>query len=138
MRMIFPNLPVLDVTAARAFWSELGFGFNEMFSDERTTCLVLEENICVMLLERSRFADFVTGEIADPHAATGVLLALSCVSRAEVDDLLSRALHAGAKPWKPVMDQGPMYGASFQDPDGHVWELVHMDLSALPDAPPAG
>ena len=138
MRMIFPNLPVADVTAARSFWSELGFGFDEVFSDDRTACLVVEENICVMLMERSRFADFVTGPVADPHAATSVLLCLSCASRDEVDDLLGRALHAGAKPWKPVVDDGPMHGASFQDPDGHVWELVHMDLSALPYAPPAG
>jgi predicted lactoylglutathione lyase len=63
-----------------------------------------------------------------------VLVALSCASRDEVDDLLARAIAAGGKPWLPVMDQGPMYGASFADPDGHVWELLHMDMSQLPEA----
>ena len=132
MRMIFVNLPVRDVSASRAFFASLGFGFNEQFSDDTTACLVVEENICAMLLEHSRFADFVNGEIADAFRTTEVLLALSADSRQEVDDLLAKALDAGAKPWKPVMDMGPMYGASFQDLDGHVWELVHMDLSQVP------
>ena len=130
MRTIFVNLPVQDVAAARAFWGALGFGFNETFSSEANVCVVLEENVCAMLLAPERFADFVNGEIADAHRTTEVLLALSASSRDEVDDLLAKALDNGAKPWKPVMDAGPMYGASFQDPDGHVWELVFMDLSA--------
>ena len=132
MRMIFVNLPVKDVAASRAFFTSLGFSFNDVFSDERSACLVVEENICVMLLEHARFADFVNGDIADAHSTTEVLLCLSASSRDEVDDLLAKALDAGAKPWKPVVDMGPMYGASFQDLDGHVWELVHMDLSQVP------
>ena len=138
MRMIFVNLPVSDVPATRAFWSELGFTFNEMFSSDDSLCVVLEENICAMLMTPTKFAGFVNGDIADAHSTTEVLLCLSCESRQEVDDLLARAIDAGGKPWKPVMDAGPMYGASFTDPDGHVWELMHMDLSALPDAAPAG
>ena len=130
MRMIFVNLPVQDVAAARAFWTSLGFGFNEMFSDDSSVCLVLEENICAMLMTEQRFRDFINGDIADASATKEVLLALSAGSRAEVDDLLAKAIDAGAKPWKPTMDQGPMYGASFSDPDGHVWELIHMDLPA--------
>jgi len=129
MRTIFVNLPVEDVTASRAFFTSLGFSFNDQFSDNSAACLVVEENISVMLLARSRFADFVNGEIADAFATTEVLTCLSAGSRAEVDDLLARALEAGATPWKPTTDAGPMYGASFQDLDGHVWELVHMDLS---------
>ena len=131
-RMVFLNLPVADVRAARSFWTALGFGVDERFSDDRTLSVVVEEDaVVVMLLEEARFRDFITTDVADAHAVKEVLTALSCSSREEVDDLLHRALTAGAKPWKPVMDAPPMYGASFQDPDGHVWELVHMDPAAL-------
>lgn len=132
MRMIFVNLPVQDVRTARRFWTELGFGFNDTFSDDRAACLVIEDNIFAMLLEHDRFRDFITGEIADAHTTSEVLLCLSCSSRAEVDELLAKAVAAGGKPWQPVMDAGPMYGASFTDPDGHVWELMHMDMSQVP------
>jgi uncharacterized protein len=132
-RMVFVNLPVRDARAARDFWTALGFEINEMFSDATTVSVVVEEgSIVLMLLEEARFRDFITTEIADAHAVKEVLTALSCDSKEEVDDLLHKALAAGAKPWKPVMDAPPMYGASFQDPDGHVFELVHMDLSGLP------
>ena len=129
---IFVNLPVRSAAASAAFWNGLGYPTNPLFADERTSNVVLAEDIVLMLLEHSRFADFVNGEIADAFRTTEVLLALSADSRQEVDDLLAKALDAGAKPWKPVMDMGPMYGASFQDLDGHVWELVHMDLSQVP------
>jgi predicted lactoylglutathione lyase len=128
-RMIFVNLPVEDLAVTCAFWAELGFSFNETFSDDRSACLVIEDNICAMLMTRDRFADVVHGEIADAHAVTEVLTCLSCGSPQEVDDLVGRALAAGGKPWQPTMTQGPMHGGSFQDPDGHVWELVHMDMS---------
>lgn len=129
MRMIFVNLPVRDLPASRTFWTALGFSFDEQFSDDTAACLVLDDNIFAMLITHDRFRDFITGDIADPYAATAVLIALSCADRAEVDALLAKALDAGAKPWKPVMDQGPMYGASFQDPEGHVWELMAMDAA---------
>ena len=130
-RAIFVNLPVEDLSVTRAFWSELGFSFNEAFSGESNVCVVLEDNICAMLMTRERFADFVDGEIADAHAVTEVLTCLSCESPQEVDDLVARAVAAGGKPWKPTTSDGPMHGGSFQDPDGHVWELVHMDLSQV-------
>ena len=127
MRMIFVNLPVSDLAAARAFYGGLGFPFNEQFSDERTASVVIDENIVVMLLTRDRFADFVTGEVGDPAAVTTQLVALSAGSREEVDQLVERALAHGGKPWLPAQDHGFMYGASFTDPDGHVWEVVWMD-----------
>ena len=127
MRSIFVNLPVQHLTASRAFWSALGFGFNETYSDDSAACLVVEENICVMLLTEARFRDFVVGDVADAWTTKEVLLCLSCSSRQEVDDLVGRALAQGAKPWKDAFEAGPMYGGSFQDLDGHVWELVSMD-----------
>jgi predicted lactoylglutathione lyase len=131
VRYIFVNLPVTDLARAKAFYAGLGFGFNEQFSDERTASVVIEENIVVMLLTRDRFADFVPGEVGDPAQATSVLNALSAASREEVDDLLARALASGGRPWQPAQDHGFMYGTSFTDPDGNVWEAVWMDPAAV-------
>jgi predicted lactoylglutathione lyase len=135
MRMIFVNLPVKDVVRTREFFAALGFGFNAQFSTDDTLCMFIEENIYAMFLQHGRFKDFVTGEIADPARGPEVLTCLSCDSRQEVDALLEKAFAAGAGAWKPVMDMGPMYGGSFQDLDGHVWELVYMDPAAV--QPPA-
>ena len=131
MRYIFVNLPVTDLDRAKAFYAGLGFTFNEQFSDERTASVVIEENIVVMLLTRDRFADFVPGEVGDPAQATSVLNGLSATSRAEVDDLYARAIASGGKPWQPAQDHGFMYGTSFTDPDGNVWEAIWMDPAAL-------
>ena len=133
MRMIFVNLPVTDLARAKAFYGGLGFSFNEQFSDERTASVVIEENIVAMLLTRDRFADFVPEgtEVGDPAKTTTVLNALSAESRQEADDLLARALASGGRPWQPAQDQGFMYGVSFTDPDGHVWEVVWMDPAAV-------
>jgi uncharacterized protein len=133
VRMIFVNLPVADLDRAKAFYAGLGFGFNEQFSDDRTASVVISEHIVVMLLTRERFADFVpgTGVVGDPAQATTVLNALSVDSRQEADDLLARALASGGKPWQPAQDHGFMYGTSFADPDGHVWETVWMDPAAV-------
>ncbi|WP_374532547.1 VOC family protein [Phenylobacterium sp.] len=136
MRMIFVNLPVKSVAASRAFFGALGYGFNEQFSNEETACMVVDENIFVMLLEHQRFRDFITGEISDATKATEVLTCLSADSRAEIDDILAKALAAGAKPWKPVLDMAPMYGCSFQDLDGHVWEYMYMDMAAIGESGP--
>ena len=127
MRMIFVNLPVTDRDRAKSFYDALGFRFNEQFSDEKCASFVIEENIAVMLLTRERFADFVTGQVGDPAQATSVLNCLSAGSRQEVDDLVATAIAAGGKPWQPVQDHGFMYGGSFADPDGNVWEVVWMD-----------
>ncbi|MDK1387014.1 VOC family protein [Sinorhizobium sp. 8-89] len=130
MRMIFVNLPVKNLEASRAFFSALGFTFNEQFSDETAACMVIDDNIFAMLLTEAKFRDFITGEISDASKGTEVITALSAASRAECDDMLAKALAAGAKPWKPAIDYGSMYGISFQDLDSHVWEFMWMDMSA--------
>ena len=131
MRMIFVNLPVADVAVSRAFFTALGFGINEQFSDENAVSVVIEENITAILMHPTRFADFVEGEIADAQKTTEVLLALSADSREDVDRLRATALANGGGEWKPTQDHGFMYGASFADPDGHVWEVGWMDPAAL-------
>ncbi len=128
-RMIFVNLPVKDLTASRGFFEALGFSINEQFSDDKAACVVLADNIFVMLLREPFFRTFINGEVADTARATEVLNCLSAESRQEVDDLVHKAIDAGGKPWKDSISDGPMYGGSFQDLDGHVWEVVHMDLS---------
>jgi predicted lactoylglutathione lyase len=125
--MIFVNLPVKNLTASRTFFAELGFNFNRGFSDETCACMVVDQNIYVMLLAEERFRDFINGEISDAANATGVINCLSADSRQQVDELVARAINAGGKPWKPAIEEGPMYGGSFQDLDGHVWELMHME-----------
>jgi predicted lactoylglutathione lyase len=127
MRMIFVNLPVKDLEAAKRFYGELGFGNNPEFTDDSAACMVVDENIFVMLLVEDRFKDFINGEIADATSATEVLNCLSADSREQVDELVQKAIGAGGKPWKPAMEEGPMYGGSFQDLDGHVWEVLHME-----------
>jgi hypothetical protein len=124
--MIFVNLPVKDLTAARGFFSELGFEFNPQFSDHQAACMVIDQNIFVMLLVEERFRDFINGEISDATKTTEVLTCLTADSKDYVDETVAKAIAAGGKPWKPTFEQGPMYGGSFQDLDGHVWELMYM------------
>jgi uncharacterized protein len=127
MRMIFVNLPVKDLERSREFFTELGFTFNPVFSDDKAACMVVDQNIFVMLLVEDRFRDFVNGEVSDATKATEVLTCLSAESRQQVDETIAKAVAAGGRPWKPTMDEGPMYAGSFQDPDGHVWELMYME-----------
>jgi predicted lactoylglutathione lyase len=129
MRMIFVNLPVKDLTSSKAFFAQLGFEFNREFSDDSCACMVVDQNIYVMLLVEERFRDFINGEISDAASATEVINCLSADSRQQVDELVARAISAGGKPWRPAIEEGPMYGGSFQDLDGHVWELMHMEQS---------
>lgn len=130
MRMIFVNLPVKNLEASKGFFAALGFSFNPDFSDDKSACMIIEENIFAQLLEEDRFREFINNDISDATKAQEVLIALSAGSRAEVDDILAKALAAGGKAWKPIMDMGFMYGCSFQDLDGHVWEVMHMDMPA--------
>lgn len=130
-RMIFVNLPVADLQASREFYTGLGFGVNEIFSDDSCVSVVVSDTIVVMLLTRDRFGDFVTGPVGDPHTATTSINCISAESPAEVDELVRRALTSGGGEWLPQMAVGPMYGHSFADPDGHVWEVLHMDLSSM-------
>ena len=133
-RMIFVNLPVADLERSKAFFAQLGFTFDERFSDDSAAALVIEEgSIHSMLLTRERFAEFLAegAQVADATQATEVLIAISADSREEVDRLTDAALSTGGSPWKDPQDYGAMYGRSFRDPDGHVWEVMWMDVEAF-------
>ncbi|KPI20737.1 VOC family protein [Streptomyces sp. NPDC086989] len=129
--MIFVNLPVQDIDAAKAFWGKLGYSFNPQFSDERTGCLVISDTIFAMLMTEERFKDFATKEVADATKTTEVMLALSAESREQVDEVVGAALAAGGTEPRPAQDLGFMYGRAFEDLDGHVWEYVWMDPAAV-------
>ncbi|HEV7825452.1 MAG TPA: VOC family protein [Mycobacteriales bacterium] len=128
---IFVNLPVSDLAKSVDFFTRLGFEFNAQFTDEHATCMVISEDIFVMLLVEARFKDFTSKRICDTTTHTEAILALSAESRPGVDDLVDKALAAGAQPSNEPVDHGFMYGRSFQDLDGHLWEVVWMDPSAI-------
>ena len=130
-RKLFVNLAVADLDRSVDFFTKLGFSFDPRFTDESATCMLVGEDAYFMLLVESRFEDFTTKELADPKTQTEAILALTAESREEVDELADKALEAGGTPAKEPMDQGFMYGRSFQDPDGHHWEIFWMDPSAL-------
>jgi predicted lactoylglutathione lyase len=129
-RMLFVNLPVSDLAAATAFFRGLGFAFNPAFTDDNATCMVISEQACVMLLRRDFFESFHRRGTAQPGDPLEVMTAVSAASREDVDELCDRALSTGASPASDPDDQGFMYGRSFVDPDGHVWEVIWMDPEA--------
>ncbi len=129
-RMIFLNLPVQDLDRSVEFFTGLGFEFNEQFTDENATCMVVSGQACVMLAVTPFFATFTTKEVA-ASTVTEAILAVSAESRDEVDALVDRALAQGAAPAKPPSDEGYMYGRSFYDLDGHAWEVIWMDPTAV-------
>ncbi|GAA4473955.1 glyoxalase [Rhodococcus olei] len=130
-RMLFANLPVRDVTATRKFFDNLGFEFNQQFTDEHTACMVVNDQTMVMLLEEPRFRDFIADDICDTAKSREVLLCVSADSRDEVNSLVERAIAAGGSAWMEPQDHGFMYGRAFRDLDGHVWEVMWMDPQAV-------
>jgi uncharacterized protein len=126
-RLLFLNLPVADLGASRDFFRRLGFEFDGRFCDQGAACMVLSERAYVMLLQRDRFAEFVVKPVADAAEATALTVAVSAEDRAAVDVFADTALAAGATPGKDPQDYGFMYGRSFHDLDGHLWEVMWMD-----------
>jgi uncharacterized protein len=129
---IYVNLPVKNLDKSVAFFTALGFKFNPQFTDENATCMIVSENIYVMLLVESYFKTFTPKPISDAKKTTEVLLCLSCDSRAEVDAQVAKAVAAGGSTPNTAKDHGFMYQHGFEDLDGHLWELAYMDMSAFP------
>jgi predicted lactoylglutathione lyase len=130
-KMIFVNLPVSDLARATAFYQAIGAEKNAQFSDATASCMVFSDTIHVMLLTPDKFRQFTPKKIADARTSSEVLICISADSRAAVEDMVDRAQAAGG-----VIDPGPkqdygfMYGRSFEDPDGHIWEVMWMDVAA--------
>lgn len=129
---IFVNLPVRDLDKSKAFFAALGYANNPQFTDENAACIVISDAIYVMLLVEPFFQGFTRKTIADARTHTEVILCLSADTRAGVDALADKAIAAGGSETLEAKDYGFMYQRSFQDLDGHQWEVVHMDESAMP------
>ena len=130
---IFVNLPVKNLNGSVAFFTKLGFKFNPKFTDETATCMIVSEDIYVMLLTEAKFQTFTPKKICDATQSTEVLICLSCDSRENVDDLVRKARAAGGTTYSQPRDYGFMYQNGFQDLDGHIWELIYMEPSAIPE-----
>lgn len=128
---IFVNLPVKDLAVSMEFFGKLGFEFNPEYTNENAACMVVSDDIFVMLLLEDFFQTFTKKEVADAKSVTEVLTALSVETREAVDELLAVALEAGAAEAREAQDLGFMYSRSFEDPDGHIWEIVYMDEKAV-------
>lgn len=129
---IFVNLPVRDLDKAKAFFNALGYPVNPQFTDANAACLVISDTIYVMLLVEPFFQGFTRKSLCDARTHTEVLLCLSVDSRNSVDAMVAKALAAGGREPMEAKDYGFMYQRGFEDLDGHLWEVVHMDEDAMP------
>jgi len=129
-KQIYVNLPVKDLKRSMAFFTALGFGFEPKFTNDSAACLIVAENIFIMLLIESFFMTFTKKELCDAKKSTEVLVCLSCDSRAQVTDLVAKATAAGGTIPREPQDHGFMYGHAFEDLDGHIWELIYMEPGA--------
>ena len=131
---VFINFPVKDLTRSIAFFTELGYTFNPQFTDEKATCMIVSDTIFVMLLVEPFFKSFTKKQIADTSKVVEVSICLSAESKNAVNDIVDKAVAAGATIPDPANDHGWMYQHSFDDLDGHHWEYAWMD----PAGPPQG
>ena len=128
---IFVNLPVENLSITVEFFKKLGFSFNPQFTDENATCMIISDNIFVMLLVEKFFKTFTNKEICDTTKDTEMIIALSAESRQKVDEMIRSVVEAGGKEYREPQDHGWMYGRSFEDINGHLWEIIYMDEEAL-------
>jgi predicted lactoylglutathione lyase len=129
-QMMFVNLPVADLEKAVAFYEAIGLTKNPTFSDSTAACMVLSETLSVMLLTHDKFRQFTPKAISDSHLTSEVMLCISADSREAVDEITDKAVGAGGREFRAAEDHGFMYGRAFEDPDGHIWEPMWMDMEA--------
>jgi hypothetical protein len=128
---IFVNLPVKNLNSSVEFFTGLGFSFDKQYTDETATCMVVNEDIFVILLTEEKFQTFTPKPICDARKYTEVLVCLSLESRAKVDEMVAQAVAGGGSTYNEPQDHGFMYAHGFQDLDGHIWELIYMEPSEL-------
>ena len=128
---IFVNLPIKDLNKSVAFFTKLGFSFNPQFTDENATCMIIGEDIFIMLLVEKFFKSFTKKDVCDTSKNTEAIVALSVESREKVDQMREKAKEAGGSEPREKQDHGWMYGRSFEDIDGHLWEVFFMEESTI-------
>lgn len=126
-QQIFVNLSVKDLNKSKQFFGALGYSFNSQFTNDVAACMVISDTIFAMLLTETFFKTFTSKELVDAKKATEVLVCLSTESRAEVDEIVRKAVAAGGRIYNKPQDHGFMYGHGFEDLDGHQWEFAYMD-----------
>jgi len=131
-KKIFINLPVADLKTSMEFYTKIGFTNNPAFTDDTAACMVLTDEIYVMLLTHDKFSQFTSKEIIDAKTRIGVINSISVDSLAEVNTMADTALNAGGSEPSPAKDYGFMQQRSFADPDGNHWEVLYMDMSQYP------
>lgn len=129
---IFVNLPVKDLNRFMEFFSQLGYTFNPNFTNEAAACMIISEDIYTMLVTEPYYKTFITKEVSDASKTSECIVCLSADSRQDVDNVIGKAVKAGATTPKDPQDHGFMYSHGFQDLDGHLWEYAYMDMSAIP------
>jgi predicted lactoylglutathione lyase len=129
---IFVNLPVADIAASKAFYEAIGFSLNPQFSDDSSAYVVISETMALQLATTDQFRTFTNQDVP---GTGGVITALGVESRDEVDRLTDQALRSGASPTKDTTDFGWLYNRGFADPDGHHFEVVFVDMAAMPEPP---
>jgi uncharacterized protein len=134
-KQIYVNLPVKDLDKTKEFFSKLGFTFNPKFSDDKAVCMIIGENIFAMLLKEEYFKTFIKKEVSDATKSTEVLIAIDVDSKEKVDEMVDKAVEAGAWNCNEPQDYGWMYYRSFADLDGHQWEIIFADESKMPQQP---
>lgn len=127
---IFINLPVKDLNNSKEFFTKIGFTINPQFTDETAACVVITEDIYAMILTHEKFKEFTSKEIADATKTSEVLTCLSFDSKEKVNEVMDKAVQAGGTETRAAMDYGFMFGRSFNDLDGHIWEVIWMDPNA--------
>lgn len=132
-KQIYVNLPVKDLPASRKFFDALGYQFNADFSNDEAACMIVSDDIYVMLLVEKYFATFTPKQVSDAKKTTEVLICLSADSRADVDTMVSKACKAGGTATGEAKDYGFMYGHGFSDLDGHQWEVMYMEPGGKPE-----
>lgn len=132
VQSLWVNLPITDLSRSTAFFSALGFAFDQKFTDEKAACMIVNEHIQVMLLTRPFFGGFTSKPVTDAHESTPVFLSLGVGSRAQVDALMQKALEAGGVEHSAAKDFGFMYQRGFFDLDGHAWEVFYMNEAEFP------
>jgi uncharacterized protein len=131
-KKIFINLGVADLKKSMDFYTKIGFTKNPTFTDDTAACMVLTEEIYVMLLTHAKLAQFTDKKVIDNKTTTGAINCISVDSLKEVNDMADAALKAGGIEPSPPQDYGFMQQRSFTDPDGYHWEVIYMDMSKFP------
>ena len=131
-RNTFINLPVKDLGKTTEFFNQIGFSFNQEFTDENVTCMIISDETYAMLVVEPFFKGFTQQDITDTSTSREVIVGLSAESNQEVDERVEKALAAGGQSLGDAQDDGVMYMRGFRDLDGHQWSFIHMDMSAIP------